>query len=87
MNESLLISFLEFYAQIESGQKVEKSPRLDVWGFALILQVKKTDLKMVSIFEIQEVLTLEHAFGRFRGQPALHAEIRKLLIFNNVIKS
>ncbi|CBY40392.1 unnamed protein product, partial [Oikopleura dioica] len=47
----------EFY----SGEKVKKSPRLDIWGFALILQ---------------EVLTLEHAFGRVGGRPALHTQIQ-----------
>ncbi|CAG5082018.1 Oidioi.mRNA.OKI2018_I69.PAR.g10015.t1.cds [Oikopleura dioica] len=32
-----------------------ESPRIDVWGFGLVLQ---------------EVITLEHAFGRQEGQPA-----------------
>ncbi|CAG5094233.1 Oidioi.mRNA.OKI2018_I69.XSR.g13372.t1.cds [Oikopleura dioica] len=51
------------YAAPEMHKKEEeakKSPRLDVWGFALILQ---------------EVLTLEHPFGRVDGQPALTGEI------------
>ncbi|CAG5091633.1 Oidioi.mRNA.OKI2018_I69.PAR.g13173.t1.cds [Oikopleura dioica] len=41
-------------------EDAKKSPRLDVWGFALILQ---------------EVLTLEHPFGRVDGRPALTGEI------------
>ncbi|CAG5091635.1 Oidioi.mRNA.OKI2018_I69.PAR.g13174.t1.cds [Oikopleura dioica] len=51
------------YAAPEMHNKEEdakKSPRLDVWGFALILQ---------------EVLTLEHPYGRVDGQPALTGEI------------
>ncbi|CAG5104970.1 Oidioi.mRNA.OKI2018_I69.chr1.g1718.t1.cds [Oikopleura dioica] len=43
-----------------SSEKEKKSPRLDVWGFGLILQ---------------EVLTLEHPFGRVDGRQAFKTEI------------
>ncbi|CBY31515.1 unnamed protein product [Oikopleura dioica] len=47
--------------EFHTDEKVKKSPRLDVWGFAMILQ---------------EVLTLEHAFGRVDDQEANHPQIQ-----------
>ncbi|CAG5091512.1 Oidioi.mRNA.OKI2018_I69.PAR.g13088.t1.cds [Oikopleura dioica] len=41
-------------------ENAKKHPRLDVWGFALILQ---------------ELLTLEHPFAQYEGRPALFLEI------------
>ena len=67
-----MIFLIEFY----SGKKVDRSPRLDVWGFALIIQVYKRNKKYIFVL-IQEVLTCEHAFGRAGGRPALDTEIRK----------
>ncbi|CAG5104663.1 Oidioi.mRNA.OKI2018_I69.chr1.g1431.t1.cds [Oikopleura dioica] len=46
--------------EIYHEEEAKISPRLDVWGFGLILQ---------------EVLTLEHAFGRVDGRTAFTGEI------------
>ncbi|CBY32054.1 unnamed protein product, partial [Oikopleura dioica] len=57
------VSNMEQYGAPEmfNSDDVKKSAQLDVWGFALVLQ---------------EVLTLEHAFGRVQGRPALFTEIQ-----------
>ncbi|CAG5113941.1 Oidioi.mRNA.OKI2018_I69.chr2.g8030.t1.cds [Oikopleura dioica] len=54
----------EFY----TDEDVKKSPRMDVWGFGLILQ---------------ELATLEHAFGRVNGRPALMTQIQTNIQIGN----
>ena len=50
------VAFTRLYAipEVFTEDDYSKSPRMDVWGFGLILQ---------------EVITFEHAFGRDKRDP------------------
>ena len=70
------INFL-FFLEINSpDETTKKHPRMDVWGFALILQVlTRSEFAEVYVSFLKELMTLENPFARKEGRPALFLEI------------